>query len=57
MIGGIVGFEMQIELLEGKCKLGQERSDADKQAILKGLQSAKQARSMSEFTADFYKRV
>jgi len=56
MIGGIVGFEMQIELLEGKCKLGQERSDADRQAILKNLQSAKTARSMYEFTADFYKR-
>jgi len=57
MIGGIVGFEMQIELLEGKFKLGQERNDADKQAILKGLQSAKQARSIYEFTAEFYKRV
>jgi transcriptional regulator len=42
MIGGIIGFEMRIELLEGKFKLGQERSDADKQAILKNLQAAKQ---------------
>jgi len=56
LIGGIVGFQMQIELLEGKCKLGQERGEADKQAILKNLQSAKGARSMYEFTADFYKR-
>jgi transcriptional regulator len=56
MIGGIIGFEMQIDLLEGKFKLGQERSDADKQAILKGLQSAKAARSIYDFTADFYKR-
>ena len=56
LIGGIIGFEMQIELLEGKFKLGQERSDADKQAILKNLQSAKSARSISDFTADFYKR-
>jgi transcriptional regulator len=56
LIGGIIGFEMQIELLEGKFKLGQERSDADKQAILKNLQSAKSARSISDFTAEFYKR-
>jgi predicted FMN-binding regulatory protein PaiB len=52
----IIGFEMQIELLEGKFKLGQERGDADKQAILKNLQSVKPARSIYEFTAEFYKR-
>ncbi len=57
MIGGIVGFEMQIELLEGKFKLGQERSEADKQAIVKNLQTAKSPRSIAEFTADFYKRA
>jgi transcriptional regulator len=56
MIGGIVGFEMQVELLEGKFKLGQERSEADREAILKNLESAKAARSIYEFTADFYKR-
>jgi transcriptional regulator len=56
LIAGVIGFEMQIELLEGKFKLGQERSDADKQAILKNLASAKPARSIYEFTADFYKR-
>ncbi|MGA2135692.1 MAG: FMN-binding negative transcriptional regulator [Bryobacteraceae bacterium] len=57
MIGGIIGFEMPVELLEGKFKLGQERSEADKQAILKNLQTAKQARSIYEFTAEFYKRA
>src|ERR1700691_6118162 len=56
LIGGIIAFEMQIDLLEGTFKLGQERSDADKQAILKNLQSAKSARSISDFTAEFYKR-
>jgi transcriptional regulator len=56
MLGGIVGFEMQIELLEGKFKLGQERGEADKQAILKNLQTARNGRSIYEFTADFYKR-
>jgi transcriptional regulator len=56
MIGGIVGFQMDIELLEGKFKLGQDRSDADKKAIVAGLQAAKPPRSMSEFSAEFYKR-
>jgi transcriptional regulator len=56
LIGGIMGFEMQIEMLEGKFKLGQERGDADRQALLKNLQSAKSARSIYEFTAEFYKR-
>ncbi len=56
LMGGIIGFEMQIDLLEGKFKLGQERSDADKQSILKNLASARPARSISEFTAAFYKR-
>ena len=56
MIGGIVGFQMDIELLEGKFKLGQDRSDADKKAMLAGLQAAKPARSMYEFAAEFYKR-
>ena len=56
LIGGIIGFEMQIELLEGKFKLGQERGDADRQALLKNLQSAKPARSIYDFTTEFYKR-
>lgn len=56
LIANIIGFEMQIELLEGKFKLGQERSEADKQSILKHLESAKPARSIAEFTAAFYQR-
>jgi len=47
---------MEAELLEGKFKLGQDRSEADKQSTLKGLQSAKAPRSMYEFTAAFYQR-
>lgn len=57
MIGGIIGFEMQIDLLEGKFKLGQERSEADKAGILKNLQSAKQDPSISELTASYYERL
>ena len=57
LMGGIIGFEMEIELLEGKFKLGQERSEADKQGVLKGLQSPGRGRSMQQFTADFYRSV
>jgi len=56
LIAGVVGFEMEIELLEGKFKLGQERNEADKQSLLSHLQSARNGRSMYEFTAAFYKR-
>ena len=55
MIEGIIGFEMEIESLEGKFKLGQERSEADKAGVLKNLPLAKQPRSIAEFTAEFYK--
>ncbi len=54
MIGGIIGFEMQIELLEGKFKLGQERSDGDKAGILKNLQTAKQDPPIANLTATYY---
>lgn len=56
MMTGIIGFEMEIEGLEGKFKLGQERSEADKQGILKGLQSARRPRSIRDLTDAFYKR-
>jgi transcriptional regulator len=56
LMAGIIGFEMEIELLEGKFKLGQERNPADKQSLLKNLESAKPARSIRELTASFYRR-
>jgi transcriptional regulator len=57
MLGGIVGFEMAIESLEGKFKLGQERSDTDKQGLLEHLGQAKRReRSIQDLTASFYKR-
>jgi transcriptional regulator len=56
MLGGIVGFEMQIESLEGKFKLGQERSDADKQGVLDHLRhAAPRERSLYDLSASFYK--
>jgi transcriptional regulator len=56
LMAGIIGFEMEIELLEGKFKLSQERSEADKAGILDKLATAKQPRSMRDFMAAFYAR-
>jgi transcriptional regulator len=56
LMGGIIGFEMEVELLEGKFKLGQDRSPADRQSLLKKLGDAKTPRSLREFTASFYER-
>ena len=56
MLSGIVGFEMRIEQLEGKFKLGQERAEGDKKGILEHLQTAKSGRSLYELTEAFYKR-
>jgi len=56
MISNIIGFQMQIELLEGKFKLGQERSEADRQGILKNLQKARGGRTLHDLTESFYRR-
>ncbi|MGB9454452.1 MAG: FMN-binding negative transcriptional regulator [Bryobacteraceae bacterium] len=56
LIAGILGFELEIELLEGKFKLGQERSEADKEGILKHLRNGKPERSLYDLTASFYAR-
>jgi transcriptional regulator len=56
LIGGILGFELEIDMLEGKFKLGQERSDADKEGILKHLQAEKPERSIYDLTASYYAR-
>jgi transcriptional regulator len=56
MLSGIVGFEMEIARLEGKFKLGQERSAADRQGVLKHLQEKQHERSLYDLTESFYKR-
>ncbi len=56
LMAGIIGFAMEIETIEGKFKLGQERSDGDKQGVLKNLQTAKRERSLYELTQSFYQR-
>jgi len=54
MLGGIVGFEMPVDQLEGKFKLGQERSEADRTTMVTKLKTSKTERAMPEFTAAFY---
>jgi len=57
MMGGIVGFEMLIESLEGKFKLGQERNETDRQGILEHLRQAKRSEpSLYDLTARMYDR-
>ena len=56
MLQGIIGFQMEIELLEGKFKLGQERSESDRQGILKDLQRARPESSLRDLTESFYRR-
>ncbi|MFN7997395.1 MAG: FMN-binding negative transcriptional regulator [Bryobacteraceae bacterium] len=56
LISGVLGFRMEIQTLEGKFKLGQERSEADKQSVLRHLHDANQGPSMYEFTESFYRR-
>jgi transcriptional regulator len=56
MLSGIIGFQMQIDLLEGKFKLGQDRTEADRQGILKNLPTARREPSLHDLTESFYKR-
>ena len=58
MMKGIAPFTMEIEAIEGKFKLGQERSEGDRQGVLARLRSAPyQERSLSEVTEAFYRSV
>lgn len=55
---GIVGYELEIEKVEAKFKLGQERPGVDRQAVLKALRSGKGAeKSIAQLTADYYNRI
>jgi len=56
LMGGIIGFELEIELLEGKFKLGQDRSPEDRESLLNKLGRAKSPRSLRDLTASFYER-
>lgn len=47
MLGAIVGIEIPISRLQGKWKLGQNRSAADQQGVITGLQTRADAGSMA----------
>jgi transcriptional regulator len=54
---GIVGYEMQIQTVEGKFKLGRERNQTDREGILKGLAESKKERNILDLTRDYYARL
>lgn len=53
---GIVAYEMSIDKVEAKFKLGQERTAVDREGTLKGLATSKMERNILELTRDYYKR-
>lgn len=56
MMKNIVMFEMPVERVEAKFKLGLERSAADREGFLSGLEGAKPERGLLEFTKAEIKR-
>ena len=56
MMAGIAPFRMEVEALEGKFKLGQERPDGDRRGVLEHLQQGGY-RELYEITEAFYKTV
>lgn len=57
LMEGLVGFEMLLESLEGKFKLGQSWSEQDKKSVLEHLrQPAWREPSLYDISADFYQR-
>lgn len=57
MMKGIVPFALEVEQIEGKFKLGQERATADRQGVVDHLETAKpHERTLRELTMAFYER-
>ena len=56
LMRGLIGFRLRVESLEGKFKLGQERSEADRNGIVRHLKANPPERSVGDFTAAFYQR-
>lgn len=53
----ITGYEMKIERVEAKFKLGQERSAADRAGVLEALrQNRGGEKPLAELTAEYYRR-
>lgn len=51
---GILQYEMTIENVEAKFKLGQERSPADQATMLKGMSAAPHERTLPELSRDYF---
>ena len=56
MRDGIVAYEMAIERVEAKFKLGQERSEQDREGVLNGLARAPKERNLLALTKEYYSR-
>jgi transcriptional regulator len=54
---GIVAYEMVIDQIEAKFKLGQDRAPDDRAGILKGLKTGRKERSLLELTEAYYARI
>ncbi|WP_031499279.1 FMN-binding negative transcriptional regulator [Bryobacter aggregatus] len=54
---GIVAYQMEIEKVEAKFKLGHERSAADRAGVLEGLKSGPKERNLTEFTEAYYAKI
>ena len=54
MLAGIVGFELPLDRIEGKFKLGQNRSAADQKGVVQGLAGeGGEAARLAEFASQF----
>jgi transcriptional regulator len=53
---GIVPYEMKIESVEAKFKLGHERTEKDREGVIAGLTANKGERTLLELTRDYYNR-
>lgn len=54
---GIVAYEMTIDSVEAKFKLGHERSLADRTSVIEGLKAGRKERNLTEFTEGYYARI
>lgn len=54
---GVVGYEMTIEKMEGKFKLGQERKEEDRASLLKGLEKSPRERDLVALTRAYFGRT
>ena len=57
MRAGVVGYEMTIDKVEGKFKLGHERKEEDRAGVLKGLEKSPKERDLPTLTKAYYRRI